>query len=217
MGAGDEKGNLYVFDPMHAVKTAAMNKDGTRGPTSQLSFHKDSILSICFAPGPDPTAPRPRVVSVSACHRIGIWDVRCDKTWGAVQLVGRLRPKDFVPTSVCALVSGVYQPGTTGVLISTNTAAVRPANTLWGLACCCVPWWTVGGMGEQQARQAARVHASAGSNMRQHHAPRDAARWLWPAACRGGLQAHGGLPRRVHPDLFDAMHQTMHALLFALG
>lgn len=127
-GAGDEKGNLYVFDPMHAVKTAAMNKDGTRGPTSLLSFHKDRILSICFAPGPDPTAPRPRVVTASACHRIGVWDVKCEKTWGAVQLVGRIRAKDFVPTSVCALVSGVYQPGTTGVLVATNTAAVRPAS-----------------------------------------------------------------------------------------
>lgn len=125
-GAGDEKGNLYVFDPMHAVKTAAMNKDGTRGPTSLLSFHKDRVLSICFAPGPDPSAPRPRVVTASACHRIGVWDVKCEKTWGAVQLVGRIRPKDFVPTSVCALVSGVYQPGTTGVLVATNTAAVRP-------------------------------------------------------------------------------------------
>lgn len=117
---------MYVFDPTNAPHTAPLNKDGTRAPTAYLSFHKDAIVSISVAPGPDPSAPRPRVVTASRCNRIGVWDVSNEKgAWGHAQLLGRVKARDFTLTSACALLSGVYLPGMTGVLVASNTAEVR--------------------------------------------------------------------------------------------
>lgn len=127
MYTGDEKGNLFVFDPTYAPQTAPLNKDGTRAPSATLtSFHKDTIHSICFAAGPDASNPKPRVITASACNRIGVWDIGAEKSaWGHAQLLHRVKTKDITITGACALMSGVYTPGMTGVLLSTNTAEVR--------------------------------------------------------------------------------------------
>jgi hypothetical protein len=125
---------VFVFDPTHAPKTAPLNKDGTRAPTATLVYHKDAIVSICLAPGPDPSSPRPRLVTASACNRIGIWDTSGEKgMWGHCALIGRMKTREFSLTSACALFSGVYQPGMTGVLVTSNTAEVR--------VCVCAHAW----------------------------------------------------------------------------
>jgi hypothetical protein len=126
MHAGDEKGNLFIFDPTYSPQTAPMNKDGTRAPSAILSsFHKDTVHSICFAPGPDPSDPKPRIITVSACNRVGVWDINAEKSaWGAAQLIQKVKTKDIIITGACALISGIYAPGMIGVLLSTNTAEV---------------------------------------------------------------------------------------------
>lgn len=127
MHAGDEKGHLFVFDPSDGQATAPLNKDGTRAPSASLAaFHKDTVHSICFAPGPDPSNPNPRLITASACNRIGVWDVNADKhSWGHAQLLHKVKTKDITITGACALLSGVYMAGMTGALLSTNTAEVR--------------------------------------------------------------------------------------------
>ena len=119
---------MFDPDPSHASQTAPLNKDGTRAPSAILAaFHKDTIHSICFAPGPDPSNPKPRVITASACNRIGVWDIRPTEKggWGNAQLLHKVKTKDITITGACALLSGVYSPGMTGVLLSTNTAEVR--------------------------------------------------------------------------------------------
>lgn len=98
-----------------------------RAPSATLAaFHKDTIHSICFAPGSDPSNPKPRVITASACNRIGVWDFSVEKSgWGNAQLLHKVKTKDITITGACALLSGVYAPGMTGVLLSTNTAEVR--------------------------------------------------------------------------------------------
>lgn len=123
--AGDENGNVHIWDPNLGAKSVmAPSKDGYVGPAGHLKFHKDKILSICVVPGPDPLKPRPRLVTASACNRIGIWDIATARetdagAFGNAPLTGKLKLKDIKVTGACALHSGVYQPGATAVLIST--------------------------------------------------------------------------------------------------
>jgi hypothetical protein len=128
MTTGDEDGNVYIWDPNLEVKSAATTKEGCVGPAGHLKFHKDKIVSICVAPGPDPLQPKPRLVTVSACNRIGVWDLFGSPIKGGTSpaasinlpLIGKLKPKDITVTGACALLAGAFQPVHTGVLLATS-------------------------------------------------------------------------------------------------
>jgi hypothetical protein len=126
---------VHIWDPDLEAKTAP-TKEGYVGPASVLKFHKDKVVSICVAPGPDPLQPKPHLVTVSACNRIGIWDLASDPpkasrdpttggggsaaSLGSVPLIGKLKPRDITVTGACATLSGVYQPVSIGVLLATS-------------------------------------------------------------------------------------------------
>lgn len=69
--------------------------------------------------------PKARLVTVSACNRIGVWDITCEKAWGNVQLVSQLKPRDITITGACALHAGAFQAGATTLLLSTSGPTVH--------------------------------------------------------------------------------------------
>jgi hypothetical protein len=118
-GAGDEGGNVFVWDPLLVAQSPTPTKDGVISPIATLKLHKGRILSICLAAGPDPLHPKARLATVSACNRIGIWDITCEKAWGNVKLVSQLKPKDITITGACTLNAGAFQAGAPTLLLST--------------------------------------------------------------------------------------------------
>jgi hypothetical protein len=141
---------------MITKSATASSKDGVVGAAASLKLHKDRILSICLAVGPNPLKPIPRLVTVSACNRIGVWDITGGKAWGQAALVSKLRLRDITLTGACALTTGIYQSNSTAVLLATNGPQVRHLKHLMALSC-----YTMAALRDKQAAGALRGPAAA--------------------------------------------------------
>lgn len=117
---------MYVWDPLLLTRgTGAAARDGLVAAVATLRHHKAKILSLVLAPGLDPLRPKPRLVTVSADNRVAVWDISCEKQWGNVQLLTKLKPKDITITGACAVLAHDYHAATANVLLSTSGATVH--------------------------------------------------------------------------------------------